>query len=94
MPQGNLIAIINYISQMILAVIVLSNLITIYTKSFVSYKRIKEILQETPEKDDEEKNNKIRNTDIAIEFKNVNFEYDKNKTYIKNKNIKKNKKKY
>ena len=53
MPQGNLIAIINYISQMILAVIVLSNLITIYTKSFVSYKRIKEILQETPEKDEE-----------------------------------------
>ena len=74
MPQGNLIAIINYISQMILAVIVLSNLITIYTKSFVSYKRIKEILQETPEKDDEEKNIKIKNTDIAIEFKNVNFE--------------------
>ena len=31
MPQGNLIAIIDYISQMILAVIVLSNLITIYT---------------------------------------------------------------
>ena len=66
MPQGNLIAIINYISQMILAVIVLSNLITIYTKSFISYKRIKEILQETPEKDDEEKNIKIKNTDIAI----------------------------
>jgi len=87
MPQGNLIAIINYISQMILAVIVLSNLITIYTKSFVSYKRIKEILQETPEKDDEEKNNKIRNTDIAIEFKNVNFEYDKNKTFLKNINL-------
>jgi ATP-binding cassette subfamily B multidrug efflux pump len=61
MPQGNLIAIIDYISQMILAVIVLSNLITIYTKSFVSYKRIKEILQETPEKDDEEKNIKINN---------------------------------
>ena len=87
MPQGNLIAIINYISQMILAVIVLSNLITIYTKSFVSYKRIKEILQETPEKDDEEKNIKIKNTDIAIEFKNVNFEYDKNKTFLKNINL-------
>lgn len=87
MPQGNLIAIINYISQMILAVIVLSNLITIYTKSFVSYKRIKEILQETPEKDDEEKNIKIKNTDIAIEFKNVNFEYDKNKIFLKNINL-------
>ena len=87
MPQGNLIAIINYISQMILAVIVLSNLITIYTKSFISYKRIKEILQETPEKDDEEKNIKIKNTDIAIEFKNVNFEYDKNKTFLKNINL-------
>ena len=87
MPQGNLIAIINYISQMILAVIVLSNLITIYTKNFVSYKRIKEILQETPEKDDEEKNIKIKNTDIAIEFKNVNFEYDKNKTFLKNINL-------
>ena len=65
----------------------MSNLITIYTKSFVSYKRIKEILQETPEKDDEEKNIKIRNTDIAIEFKNVNFEYDKNKTFLKNINL-------
>ena len=87
MSQGNLIAIINYISQMILAVIVLSNLITIYTKSFISYKRIKEILQETPEKDSYEKNIKIKNTDIAIEFKNVNFEYDKNKTFLKNINL-------
>ena len=87
MPQGNLIAIINYISQMILAVIVLSNLITIYTKSFVSYKRIKEILQEIPEKDSYEKNIKIKNTDIAIEFKNVSFKYDKNKTFLKNINL-------
>ena len=53
----------------------------------LSYKRIKEILQETPEKDDEEKNIKIKNTDIAIEFKNVNFEYDKNKTFLKNINL-------
>lgn len=69
MPQGNLIAIINYISQMILAVIVLSNLITIYTKSFVSYKRIKEILQETPEKDDEEKNIKIKIPILQLNLK-------------------------
>lgn len=42
--KGDLIAIINYISQMILAIIILSNLITIYTKAFVSAKRVREIL--------------------------------------------------
>lgn len=79
LPQGNLIAIINYISQMILAVIVLSNLITIYTKSFVSYKRIKEILNEQPETINFHPNEIVKEKDnYAIKFENVEFGYDKN----------------
>lgn len=44
---GELIAITNYVSQILVAVMVLSNLITIYTRCFSSMKRIDEILSLT-----------------------------------------------
>jgi len=43
--KGEIIAIINYISEMLLSVTILSNLVTIYTKCFTSGKRIVELLQ-------------------------------------------------
>ncbi len=46
--KGEIIAIINYISEMLLSVTILSNLVTIYTKCFSSGKRIIELLQLKP----------------------------------------------
>lgn len=74
--KGNLIAITNYISQMIIAIIVLSNLIIIYTKFYTSYTRIAEILNTKSDK----KNGTLtsfNSTDIAINFENVDFSYNK-----------------
>lgn len=89
LSKGNLIAIINYISQMILAILVLSNLISIYTKSFVSFKRIKELLLIKPDVvNGKEHIEQFDDNDIAIEFKNVFFEYDKNKPFFENLNLK------
>lgn len=88
LSKGNLIAIINYISQMILAVIVLSNLITIYTKSFVSMKRIKELFSIKPDIKSSDTIKKFEESKIAVEFDNVSFEYDKNKVFIDNMNLK------
>lgn len=90
LSKGSLIAIINYISQMILAVVVLSNLITIYTKSFVSSKRIKEILSINPDLTNNEIKEHLKqfeDNDIAVEFKNVYFEYEKDKPFLKNINL-------
>ena len=87
LSNGSLIAIINYISQMILAVIVLSNLITIYTKSFVSLKRVKQILSLKPDMTNTESLETFKNNDISVEFKNVYFEYEKDKPFLKNINL-------
>ena len=88
LSKGDLIAIINYISQMILAVIVLSNLITIYTKAFVSSKRVKEILSIKPEMTELDTSCKLQEHSISVEFKNVFFEYENGKKILNNINFK------
>lgn len=83
---GNLIAIINYISQMTNAVIVLSNLIIIYTRAFSSANRITEIMKINP---DIEYGNiyEMNNRENAIIFKNVSFSYNKESELIKDFNL-------
>lgn len=83
---GNLIAIINYISQMTNAVIVLSNLIIIYTRAFSSANRITEIMKMKP---DIKYGNiyEMNNRENAIIFKNVSFSYNKESELIKDFNL-------
>ncbi len=83
---GNLIAIINYISQMTNAVIVLSNLIIIYTRAFSSANRITEIMKIKP---DIKYGNiyEMNNRENAIIFKNVSFSYNKESELIKDFNL-------
>lgn len=83
--QGELIAIINYISQMLLSIIVLSNLIIIYTRCFSSGTRILEVLDISPNMNSGHINN-ISDTNIAIDFENVSFSYSNSK-FIKNINL-------
>lgn len=84
---GNLIAIINYISQMTNAVIVLSNLIVIYTRAFTSANRISEIMEIKPDMQYGELD-KMGNTENAIELDNVSFSYNKDSELIKDFNLK------
>ncbi|MBE5816470.1 MAG: ABC transporter ATP-binding protein [Clostridiales bacterium] len=73
--QGELIAFINYISQMLLALIVVSNLIVLFTRAGASASRVNEVLdchisitEGTLDKAD-------FSQDKIIEFKDVTFSY-------------------
>ena len=85
LTKGDSIAVINYISEMLLAVVVLSNLVTIYTRCFASSKRILELLN--IEEDKESGNlREFKNISNIIDMKNVNFSYfnDSTKPNLKN----------
>ncbi len=83
---GNLIAIINYISQMTNAIIVLSNLIVIYTRAFVSANRIAEIMRIKPDMQ-YGKLDTIENTENAITLQNISFAYNRQSELINNLNL-------
>ena len=74
LTQGELTAFTNYMTQILLALIVLANLIITFTKAFASANRIKDIFDILPEE-----SGTVRfpdkNSDNIIEFKNVSFAY-------------------
>lgn len=76
LSQGELIAVINYLLQMLIAILVLSNLIIIYTKAFVSARRIEEVLNEKPNIVSGNSNNFEKMSNVCIELKNVSFSYN------------------
>lgn len=74
MTQGEIIAFINYLLQIALAIIVTSSIVSIYTRSYASVKRIEEVLK-TPA--DERAQTEATETDpsCAVTFSNVDFAY-------------------
>lgn len=77
LSQGEVIALVNYMNSILLALIVFANVLSIYNKAGASYTRIFEVLETEPAvvndgqiKDWQEENN-------CIEFKHVSFGYDK-----------------
>lgn len=77
LTQGELTAFVNYMTQILLALIVLANLIVIFTKAFASANRISEVFALEPEKSEgsETPAGHIR-TNGAVEFENVSFAYE------------------
>jgi ATP-binding cassette subfamily B multidrug efflux pump len=77
LSQGEIIAFVNYITQILLALIVVSNLIILYTKAFASAARINAVLETTSSIEDNDKifASSIDNTAPAIQFNNVSFGY-------------------
>ncbi len=82
---GDIVALIQYLNQMLVALVVVSNLVVIFNKSFASKKRVDELLL----KESSLKNNpiykdiKIKNGDELYKLNNVDFIYSgKNKTLI------------
>lgn len=75
LTQGELTAFTNYMTQILLALVVLANLIVIFTKAFASANRISEIFAICPE---ENGNTEYSVTDgeNIIEFRNVSFAYE------------------
>lgn len=83
--QGELIALVNYMNQILLALMALANLITILTKAGASASRVNDIFAMTPSVTDK---GNIPQTAVngapAVELKNVVFAYHRDKPSLEN----------
>lgn len=75
LTQGELTAFTNYMTQILLALVVLANLIVIFTKAFASANRISEVLALAPEENGDIRTIEIPKENI-IKFDNVSFAYE------------------
>lgn len=74
LTPGGLTALTNYMTQILLALVVLANLIVIFTKAFASANRVSEVFDLLPEENGTEiPDGKSEN---IIEFRNVSFRYE------------------
>lgn len=94
LTNGDLVALISYLNQILMALIVVSNLVIIFTKAFSSQKRIDQLLQtETSIVNySKYKDISLNYGDEFINFENVSFKYeDDGNEVISNINFKINK---
>ena len=88
--KGELSSLISYLNQILLALIVVSNLVVIFTRAFASKKRVEEILNIPDFVHDKNEIKKIdlENNQNILDFKNVSFKYEeKDNDVIKNINF-------
>ena len=81
LTQGDIVILINYITQVLLALIVVANLLVTFTKAAASAGRIDEILEYVPSITDKENIKMISKEELAdekeiIKFENVSFKYN------------------
>ncbi len=82
LTQGEIIALVNYMNQILLALIVVSNLVVIFTKSAACAARVNEVLSAEPSvKQTADAVPKTEQDAPAIEFDRVFFSYHKNAEY-------------
>ncbi len=82
--QGEIIAFVNYMTQILLTLIVVANLVIIFTKASASATRVNEVLytkSSIKETSSSTKVQAIDNSSKIIEFKNVSFSYNNSKQY-------------
>lgn len=79
LTQGDIVVLINYITQVLLALIVVANLLVTFTKASASSVRINEVLDYVPSIKDEECleeiSEELLNKEIVV-FDNVTFKYN------------------
>ncbi|EOH60800.1 ABC transporter ATP-binding protein [Enterococcus mundtii] len=76
LQQGQVLALINYMNQMLLALIVVSNLVVIFTRAEASAQRVKEVLDtENTITDAETPSEPFMDSETILQFKNVDFRY-------------------
>lgn len=92
LSQGQIIAFANYITQILLALIVVANLVIVFTKASASALRVNEVLETKPSVVEYEKEYfdiLQKSINPKIEFRNVSFSYNNSNEYaIKNINLK------
>lgn len=76
LSQGEVIALVNYMNSILLALIVFANVLSIYNKAGASYTRIFEVLDTEPSVVDGDNNHEWKSNSKCIEFIDVSFAYD------------------
>ncbi len=85
MTQGELIAFVNYMTQISLALVVVANMVVLFSKSYASAKRVSELLATEPKVKDDGNTQVIPVENApAISFKNVSFKYGNGGYALKN----------
>ena len=74
LSQGEVIALYNYMSQILIELVKLANLIITMTKASASAKRISEVFEIKPSQEISSNNEKIN--DFSVEFKNASLTYN------------------
>lgn len=82
LTQGEVIALVNYLNQILLALVVVANLVVIFTKSAASAARVNEVLETTPSVTEAEAEEITSNENApAVKFDNVFLSYHENSDY-------------
>lgn len=89
MTQGEVIAFVNYMTQTLLAVIVLANLVVTFTKASASAARVNEVFETSTSVPETKKESVVKKKNAPkIEFENVSFSYDGSDKYaVQNLNV-------
>lgn len=82
LTQGQLVAFISYITQIMLAMIVVSNLMITFSKAFASAARVNEVLETEPSIQEKDGIIMDKNSGfLSVEFENVSFMYGNSGEY-------------
>lgn len=76
MTQGQVIALYNYLTQILIELIKLANLVITVSKAIASAKRVSEVLNISPSQEFASDNVDTLDTENKIEFRNVSLKYD------------------
>lgn len=82
LTQGQLIAFINYMTQILLAMLVVADMVQIFTKAAASAARINEVFDLKPSISDTKTKIILDKTKPAVKFNNVSFTYEKDKMVL------------
>lgn len=81
LSQGQVIQFVNYMTQIFLALVVVANLVVLFTKASASASRINEVFDTQPSVTDGSDKISDNKTDVSLEFKNVYFSYNNTEDY-------------
>lgn len=82
LTQGQVIALVNYMNQILLALVVVANLVVIFTKSAACAARVNEVLDAKPSIVGKETTEESSDSSApAVKFDNVSFSYHDNSEY-------------
>ena len=79
LTQGAVVALVNYMSQILVELIKLSNLIVTINKASAGFKRIRSVMSVSTKMEFPEKSAEKKGSDYAVEFDNVSFCYERSK---------------